>query len=199
MPTGVALQDPRAQLVAAAERLLATGSAAALTSRAVTDEAGVAKGVLHRHFADFDDFLAALVRTRIQRADDAGEHLIAGAGSGTVLGNVSGFLTATLDDVALAVVALVTARDALRRRLRETTPEGLPLLVEITRALATYLTAEQSYGRVEPAADPRYLAMTVVGTAHLMFAGELGARPDDAAVREVVGSALLPALRTPPG
>lgn len=199
MPTGVALQDPRAQLVAAAERLLATGSAAALTSRAVTDEAGVAKGVLHRHFADFDDFLAALVRTRIQRADDAGEHLIAGAGSGTVLGNVSGFLTATLDDVALAVVALVTARDALRRRLRETTPEGLPLLVEITRALATYLTAEQSSGRVEPAADPRYLAMTVVGTAHLMFAGELGARPDDAAVREVVGSALLPALRTPPG
>ncbi|MFI9485287.1 TetR/AcrR family transcriptional regulator [Promicromonospora sp. NPDC052451] len=195
MPTGVALHDPRAQLVAAAERLLATSGAAALTSRAVTDEAGVAKGVLHRHFADFDDFLAALVRARIQQADGAGEHLVATAGSGTVVGNVSAYLTVTLDPVALAVVALVTARDELRRRLRETTPEGLPLLVEITAALATYLTAEQSSGRVAPAAEPRYLAMTVVGTGHLMFAGELGARPDDAAVREVVESVLVGVLR----
>ncbi|WP_020015819.1 TetR/AcrR family transcriptional regulator [Promicromonospora sukumoe] len=195
MPTGVALQDPRAQLVAAAERLLATGGAAALTSRAVTDEAGVAKGVLHRHFADFDDFLAALVRSRIQQADDAGERLIAAAGTGTVVGNVSGFLATTLDDVALAVVALITARDELRRRLRETSPAGVPLLAEITGALATYLTAEQSYGRVTPGAEPRYLAMTVVGTGHLMFAGELGARPDDTAVRELVESVLVGALR----
>ncbi|WP_285107636.1 helix-turn-helix domain-containing protein [Promicromonospora sp. MEB111] len=197
MPTGVALDDPRAQLVAAAERLLARGGATALTSRAVTDEAGVAKGVLHRHFADFDDFLAALVRTRIQRADEVGERLVAAAGSRTVVGNVSGYLAATLDDVALAVVALVTARDELRRRLRETSPEGLPLLVEITRALTTYLTAEQSYGRVAPTPEPRYLAMTVVGTGHLMFAGELGALPDEAAVREVVESVLVGALRSP--
>ncbi len=195
MPTGVALQDPRAQLVAAAERLLATGGAAALTSRAVTDEAGVAKGVLHRHFADFDDFLAALVRTRIQQADDAGERLVAAAGTGTVVGNVSGFLAATLDTVALAVVALITARDELRRRLRETSPAGVPLLAEITGARATYLTAEQSYGRVAPGSEPRYLAMTVVGTGHLMFAGEPGARPDDTAVREMVESVLVGALR----
>lgn len=195
MPTGVALQDPRAQLVAAAERLLATGGAAALTSRAVTDEAGVAKGVLHRHFADFDEFLATLVRTRIQQADDAGERLVAAAGTGTVVGNVSGFLAATLDDVALAVVALITARDELRRRLRETSPAGVPLLAEITLALATYLTGEQSTGRVAPGAETRYLAMTVVGTGHLMFAGELSARPDDTAVREMVESVLVGALR----
>lgn len=195
MPTGVALQDPRAQLVAAAERLLATGGAAALTSRAVTDEAGVAKGVLHRHFADFDEFLATLVRTRIQQADDAGERLVAAAGTGTVVGNVSGFLAATLDAVALAVVALITARDELRRRLRETSPAGVPLLAEITLALAAYLTDEQSTGRVAPGAETRYLAMTVVGTGHLMFAGELGARPDDTAVREMVESVLVGALR----
>ncbi|MFI2488373.1 TetR/AcrR family transcriptional regulator [Promicromonospora kroppenstedtii] len=195
MPTGVALQDPRAQLVAAAERLLATSGAAALTSRAVTDEAGVAKGVLHRHFADFDDFLAALVRTRIQQADDAGDRLVTAAGTGTVVGNVSGFLAATLDTVALAVVALITARDELRRRLRETSPAGVPLLAEITGALAAYLAAEQSSGRVVPGTEPRYLAMTVVGTGHLMFAGELGARPDDVAVREMVESVLVGALR----
>lgn len=198
MPTGVALDDPRAQLVAAAERLLATGGAGALTSRAVTDEAGVAKGVLHRHFADVDDLLAALVRARIQQAADLGERLAAASGSDDVVGHVTGYLTATLDDVALSVVALVTARDELRRRLRETTPEGLPLLTEITEALATYLAGEQSSGRVAPGAEPRHLAMTLVGTGHLLFAGRLGARPDDAAVREVVESTLIGALQ-PPG
>jgi hypothetical protein len=48
---------------------------------------------------------------------------------------------------------------------------------------------------VAPAAEPRYLAMTVVGTGHLMFAGELGARPDAAAVLELVESVLVGVLR----
>jgi AcrR family transcriptional regulator len=47
MPTGVALRDPRQQLFDAALRVLIRGGVAALTSRAITDEAGVAKGVLH--------------------------------------------------------------------------------------------------------------------------------------------------------
>jgi AcrR family transcriptional regulator len=54
VPTGVALRDVREQLFGAAERVLLRDGPSALTSRAVTDEAGVAKGVLHRHFADFD-------------------------------------------------------------------------------------------------------------------------------------------------
>ena len=49
------------QLFAAAERVLVRDGPDALTSRAVTTEAGCAKGVLHRHFADFDAFLAELV------------------------------------------------------------------------------------------------------------------------------------------
>ncbi len=60
MPTGVALRDAREQMFAAAERILLRDGPQALTSRAVTAEAGVAKGVLHRHFADFDAFLAEL-------------------------------------------------------------------------------------------------------------------------------------------
>jgi len=56
MPTGVAIRDVRAQLFDAAERVLRRDGPSGLTSRAVTAEAGVAKGVLHRHFDDFDAF-----------------------------------------------------------------------------------------------------------------------------------------------
>ena len=69
MPTGIALRDARQQLFDAAERVLLRDGPSALTSRAVTTEAGVAKGVLHRHFDDFDAFLAELVEDRIAGID----------------------------------------------------------------------------------------------------------------------------------
>src|ERR1700728_3286278 len=69
MPTGVAIRDVREQLFDAAERVLLRDRPDALTSRAVTTEAGVAKGVLHRHFADFDAFLAEVVLDRVGRMD----------------------------------------------------------------------------------------------------------------------------------
>src|SRR5438552_17095552 len=69
MPTGVAMRDAREQLFDAAERVLLRDGPDALTSRAVTTEAGCANGVLHRHFADFDAFLTDLVLDRIGRLD----------------------------------------------------------------------------------------------------------------------------------
>src|SRR5438067_10276119 len=89
MPTGVALRDPREQLLAAAERILLSGGPTALTSRAVTTEAGVAKGVLHRHFTDFDAFLAELVLDRAARIDDQAAALRAAAGTGAVADNLT--------------------------------------------------------------------------------------------------------------
>ena len=77
MPTGVALRDVREQLFAAAERVLLRDGPHALTSRAVTAEAGCAKGVLHKHFADFDAFLAELVMDRIARLETAESELLA--------------------------------------------------------------------------------------------------------------------------
>jgi AcrR family transcriptional regulator len=56
----------------------------ALTSRAVTTEAGVAKGILHRHFGDFDAFLAAFVRVGIERLDGQSAELRASTGTRTV-------------------------------------------------------------------------------------------------------------------
>src|ERR1700743_1366604 len=87
VPTGVAIRDPRGQLFDAAERVLLRDGTGALTSRAVTDEAGGAKGVLHRHFADFDAFLAELTLDRVDRVAAQAAALRARAGTGTVAGN----------------------------------------------------------------------------------------------------------------
>src|SRR5512132_3307091 len=120
VPTGVALRDAREQLFDAAERVLLRDGPNALTSRAVTTEAGCAKGVLHRHFADFDAFMAELVLDRIGRIGAQAAALRESAGTGTVAVNLTGALTDLFGSVAVAIVGLITFRDDLRARLRQT-------------------------------------------------------------------------------
>jgi AcrR family transcriptional regulator len=191
MPTGVALRDARSQLLAAGERVLLRDGPAGLTSRTVTEEAGVAKGVLHRHFADFDDFLAALVRERIAQVEalsaDLGEHV----GSGTVTGNLSAALFRLFDPLGLALVRLVIARDEPRARLQGAARQGIPTLTEAVAGLTDYLAAEQRAGRLVPGALPLALAQALIGTGHLMFAGERGGLPDESAVHEVVAAIIV--------
>lgn len=196
MPTGVALRDVREQLFDAAERILLREGQQALTSRSVTAEAGVAKGVLHRHFADFDAFLADLVTDRIGRVEQQSAALREAAGSGTVEGNLAEALTEVFSSVAVAVVALVTARDGLRARLRAEGHGGIPLLAEATDMLAGYLRAERGLGRLAPDADTATLAMMLVGTGHLLFAGRRpGTLPEAAEVGTVVRTVLAGVVR----
>ncbi len=195
MPTGVAIREVRARLFDAAERVLLRDGPAGLTSRAVTTEAACAKGVLHRHFADFDAFLAELVADRIARLDGQSAVLRAAAGTGTVVDNVSGALTDLFGPVALSIVGMLAYRDELRDRLRRGRPSGVPLLAEGAELLAGYLAAERDRGRLAPDADVRTLALMLVGTGHMLFAGESGALPDAGAVREVVATTLVGVLR----
>ena len=195
MPTGVAIRDAREQLFGAAERVLLRDGPNALTTRAVTAEAGCANGVLHRHFADFDAFLAELVRDRIARVTRQGAALRESAGTGAVAGRLADALTDLFESVALAIVALIIFRDGLRARLRQSTPAGVPLLTEATAMIAAYLAAERDLGRIAADADIGTLAATLVGAAHLLFAGRDGAPPEPEAVSKmvttVIGSAAL--------
>jgi AcrR family transcriptional regulator len=190
MPTGVAIRDVRRQLFDAAEHVLLRDGPNALTSRAVTTEAGVAKGVLHRHFADFDAFLAEFVLDRIDRMDGQAAALRESAGTGTVVGNLTHALTALFRSVAVAIVALITSRDGLRARLRETWPAGVPVLTEAVTMIASYLTAERDLGRIAADADIELLAPTLIGAGHLLFADRGGPLPDADAVRKVVATVL---------
>jgi AcrR family transcriptional regulator len=193
VPTGVAMRDARRQLFDAAERVLLRDGPHALTSRAVTTEAGCAKGVLHRHFADFDAFLAELVLDRVARVEAQAAGLHAAAGTGTVAGNLTGALTELFTSVAVAIVSLLTFRDDLRARLRRTRPTGVPILAEATAMIASYLTAERALGRLTPGTDTDTLALTLIGSAHLLFAPR-DTPPGREVVEKVVTSALGGAL-----
>ncbi|CAM5717148.1 TetR/AcrR family transcriptional regulator [Streptomyces canus] len=188
MPTGIALRDVREQLFDAAERILLRDGANALTSRAVTTEAGVAKGVLHRHFEDFDAFLADLVLDRIGRIEARSRALRESAGTGAVLDNLTAVLTELFGTIALRIVGLVIARDPLRARLREARGGGVPVLREATAMVAGYLAAERDLGRVPADAEVDLLAPALIGAAHLLFADTEGATPGDGEVRRVVAT-----------
>jgi AcrR family transcriptional regulator len=197
VPTGVAIHHAREQLFDAAERLLLRHGVTSLTSRAVAAEAGFAKGVLHRHFADFDTFLAELVLHRIARIADEGTDLSGRAGTGTVAGNLTDALTALFGSVAVAVVALVISRDDLRAQLRQAVPIGVPVLTEATMMVACYLTAERDLGRISSDADIATLAPVLIGAGHLLFAGGEDSRPEAGAVEKVVATVIAGAVRDP--
>jgi AcrR family transcriptional regulator len=182
VPTGVRIQDARAQLFDAAERILLRDGPHALTSRAVTAEAGFAKGVLHRHFEDFDAFLTELVLDRIARLSD----LPLVAGTGTVVDNLTEFLTEVFTSVAVAIVALITFRDDLRRRLRAARGPGIPLATEAAALVRAYLQAERDLGRLPVDVDIDALGLTLIGGSHLLFADRQADHDADAVRRMVV-------------
>ena len=191
MPTGVHLRDARQQLFDAAERILLRAGPEALTSRAVTDEADCAKGVLHKHFADFDAFLTDLVLDRAAQLQAQSSTLRESAGTGTVAGNLTSALTTLFGPVPVAIIPLITFRDELRARLRRATPGGgIAILAQVMTAVAAYLTDERDMGRIAADADIDSLALSLVGGGHLLFADRDSGPPTTSSVNRLVTTVL---------
>jgi len=190
VPTGVHLSSPRELLFDAAEQVLARDGASGLTSRAVTTEAGVAKGVMHRHFVDFDAFLAELILDRAAQLDATAATLHDAVGTGTVVDNLTVALTAVFTPLGVAMVALVIMRDGLRARLREAGAARFPLIAEGSAMVTGYLTEEQALGRVATTADLAALSPTLIGSVHLLFTDREGGVPDAEALHKVVASVM---------
>ncbi|MFI6503867.1 TetR/AcrR family transcriptional regulator [Nonomuraea typhae] len=196
MPTGVHLRDARQQLFDAAERVLLRDGPNALTSRAVTDEAGCAKGVLHRHFADFDAFLVDLVLGQAAQIETQASALRAAAGTGTVAGNLTGALSTLFGPVPMAILPLITFRDELRARLRRARPGGgMAILAEATTAISAYLADERDRGRIAADADVSALTLSIVGGGHLLLTGD---DPGPPAVGTFVTAVIADAVRRRP-
>jgi AcrR family transcriptional regulator len=166
----------------------------ALTSRSVTTEAGVAKGVLHRHFTDFDDFLSALVLDRVNGVHKLAVSLEDRAGTGTVVENLTDALMDLFGPVAVSIVGLVISRDGLRTRLREAGAARLPLLEEGAAMIRQYLSTERELGRVAEDSDVDTVAPVVIGGAHLLYAQPEGGQPPRSEVGKVVRTVVEPLL-----
>ncbi|WP_031034684.1 TetR/AcrR family transcriptional regulator [Streptomyces sp. NRRL F-5650] len=199
MPTGVHLRDARQRLFDAAERVLLRDGPNGLTSRAVTDEAGCAKGVLHRHFADFDAFLAELVLDRAARLETQALALREAAGTGTVAANLAEALTTLFGPVPVAIIPLITFRDELRVRLRQAMPGGgIAILSQVTAAVSAYLADERARGRISADADIDSLTLSLVGGGHLLFADRDPGPPAAATVAGMVNAVLADVVQRRP-
>jgi AcrR family transcriptional regulator len=177
MARGVAIPEVREQLLAAADRVLARDGPAGLTTRAVTAEAGVANGVMHRHFRDLDQFLTAFVASRLGDIADSAAALPGRAGHGTITGNLTDATVAIFGISAQALMNLVAAKPDLGPALEHADGRAGGL-GDIERHFAAYLDAEQKLGRIGPAADTRTLAFTLLGTVHHLILTRRGDTPD---------------------
>ncbi|GLF99181.1 TetR/AcrR family transcriptional regulator [Streptomyces yaizuensis] len=176
-PRGVAIPDLRKRLFDAAERVVARDGAAALTSRAVTEEAGCAKGVLHTHFAGLDAFVAELVLDRFARSAAVAEGLPGRAGTGAVTDNLTTVAAAVLS-LDTGVVGLAVTRPEAARRVRGAWGDGAPGFGAIQASISGYLRAEVRLGRTREDVDAECVALALVGTMHhLLMTGA----PDTAA------------------
>jgi AcrR family transcriptional regulator len=168
-PRGVAIPDLHGHLFQAAERVLAREGPSGLTSRAITLEAGVAKGVLHNHFTDLDGFLAEFMMERFRRIAEQAAKLPARAGEGTVDGNLTDAVVSVFGAHAAAMVSLAMARPTLMHRLQHSVAAWSPSLQEIEGMFAAYLEAEKDLRRISSDADTETLAMALIGTVHHLF------------------------------
>jgi AcrR family transcriptional regulator len=185
------MQDARGELFEAAKRVLLRDGPSGLTSRSVTEEAGCAKGVLHRHFTDFDGFLCELVLSCADQLEADAETLRASVGHGLVAENLTRALAALLGPVPVAIVPLITFHDKLRARLRRAKPGGgIAILGEVTSAISAYLVAERQLGRIRADADLDALTLALVGGGHLLHVDRDTDPPTEAAVAKLVRSVL---------
>ena len=155
MARGVAIPGVREQLFAAADRVLAGTGPAGLTTRAITTEAGVANGVLHRHFADLDAFLAEFAGSRLTALTEAAAALPSRAGRGSVADNLTDATLALFGHSALALMNLVAARPGLRPAVEHAAAPVGGGIGDVEHHFAAYLDAEKPSAASPPAPTPK--------------------------------------------
>jgi AcrR family transcriptional regulator len=178
MARGVAIPEVREQLFAAADRVLTRTGPAGLTTRAITAEAGVANGVLHRHFPDLDTFLTEFTASRLATLADSAVALPSRAGHGSVAGNLTDATLALFGPSALALMNLVAARPGLRPALEHAAAPAGGGISDAESQFAAYLDAEKALGRISPGADTQTLAFTLIGAVHHLVLTNPAGLPD---------------------
>ncbi|KXP08903.1 TetR/AcrR family transcriptional regulator [Tsukamurella tyrosinosolvens] len=195
MPRGVAIDGARQRLFTAAEAVILREGVDGLKGRAVTAQAGVATGLLHAHFGDFDGFLAAYAVDRsFLLGAEAGNAAPSEPGSATTVAEaLCAQLEALSQPAATAFARLLAARPGLRNRAAEVLGDAAAGFEGVTAAIADGLAAEERAGRLRPDVRAEDLAYVVVAVAlRAWCAGD----PDErwrSAVRALVSASLAEA------
>lgn len=177
-PRGVAILDVRERLFDSAERVLAREGPGALTSRAITSEAGCSKGLLHAHFDGLDEFIAELVLDRFARTARQAGKLPGRAGRSTVSDNLVAVALALLNSLDPTVTGLVMTRPDASLRVRQALEAGAPGFTTIQDAVIAYLDAERRLGRLAEGTDTASVALALVGTVHHLLMTGWADAPD---------------------
>ena len=178
MPRGVAIPEVREQLFAAAGRVLAQAGPAGLTTRAITAEAGVANGVLHRHFRDLDGFLAEFVASRLAAIARTAASMPSRAGQGSVAANLTDAILALFGADALAMMNLIAARPELQPAAEHAAAPAAGGISDVEGHFAAYLDAEGKLGRIAPGTATQALAFTLIGAVHHLVITNPAGLPD---------------------
>lgn len=197
MPRGVAIPELRERLFRAAEALLVRDGPSGLSTRAITTEAGCAKGVLHNHFSDLDGFLAEFVLARFHTALHDVAELPAKAGQVTVEDNLAESVACLLGSPVLAAHSVLLFRPSLAARLHESHGRHSPNLADLEQVFTAYLDAEKKLGRVLAGADTKSVALALTATVHHIL---MTRRMDTTTAREALDRVLevLLTATTPP-
>ncbi|MET9329078.1 TetR/AcrR family transcriptional regulator [Tsukamurella sp. NPDC003166] len=184
MPRGVAIDGARQRLFEAAEAVILRAGVDGLTGRAVTAQAGVATGLLHAHFGDFEGFLAAYVVDRsFLLTTESGN---AAGRKGDVAEEVCSVLAGLSQPASTALARLLAARPGLRGAAAEVLGDGAAGFEGVIAVVADRLAS----GAIRPGVDAGAMAYGIVGAALWAWcAGDSETR-----WRSAVAALLAPAL-----
>jgi AcrR family transcriptional regulator len=154
----------RAKLIEATLAVVGEAGYARASTRAIAERAGVAEGTIYRHFPDKTAlFFAAALEPNAAMLEWVGG-LPARAGTGTVEENLAEVLgrLAELQERVFPLEVAIQADPELAALRRATMTTGDPLPGGPPEAIAAYLAAERSLGRVRPDVEPADAALALL-------------------------------------
>lgn len=186
----------RATLVDAARRVVDRDGPGGLTMRSLATEAGCAVGLPYKVFASRDELVAELIAAELGELQVQFRALVAGAGTGTVGGNLGRYADLLLGSPVVGLAHEIAHDEVLSAAVDKQAGDTGAVSAVVT-TVTEYLAAEQRLGRVDDAVDVEAFGFLVAGAVHnLLMAGDPYPRPSAHHLRQML-AAVADRLTTP--